>query len=699
MKNNVPLKRRIKQPIKLKISSKVVLSFIILVILQGAISLFTLTTIISHSQNDAFTSQINRANSSINGYMNETLNKLINNTTLLAGQKKVIDYTDFGLKNLCKRELTIYRSTLQTNSLAIYVKPDILFTSVGSVPIITENFKSRLKLAFAGRKPFFIITNGNNIEIIILSPIKRENKVIGVLSLGLNLDPAFVKELENIIDAKVIFRFNNKIIQSGTISSKTVSNILKIDSKTPITSEIVHIDGYVIGSFYLSSLGYSGGRFFCLLDTKQSRRLIQRYNLISVISTLIILSFALFIAIIFYRVSFYRPFQNLLKGVHQISAGDFHYHFQVPADDEFGELASAFNRMRGNLINHEKELLQLSNYNNLILENVRSGIITIDLENRIISYNPAAERILHIDLDKYRGNGPDKKRLPVNLSDMLKKTSREEPHITGREIRTGPNGNEQILSMSTSPLISKEGEKLGVIVIFEDITKIKKLEEKLILSSRLAALGEMAAGVAHQIRNPLGIMKVSAEMLRDNYSVIKKQESFTKITHMLINEIDTLNLVIRNLLDFSRPREIQTTLYPIQKVIRQSLNSLPLDKYPKFQITIDIEKDIADYPMDSSMMEQVISNLILNGIQASDEEGKIEIRVFMQNEHMHIEIRDRGHGIDDKNKEHIFNPFFTTKATGTGLGLSIVHRIIEQHNGTIDVVSEPGKGSAFIIVF
>ena len=209
----------------------------------------------------------------------------------------------------------------------------------------------------------------------------------------------------------------------------------------------------------------------------------------------------------------------------------------------------------------------------------------------------------------------------------------------------------------------------------------------------------MAAGVAHQIRNPLGIMKVSAEMLRDNYSVINKQESFTKITHMLINEIDTLNLVIRNLLDFSRPREIQTTLYPIQKVIMQSLSSLPLDKYPKFQITIDIEKDIADYPMDSSMMEQVISNLILNGIQASDEEGKIEIRVFMRNEHMHIEIRDQGHGIDDKNKKHIFNPFFTTKATGTGLGLSIVHRIIEQHNGTIDVVSKPGKGSTFIIVF
>lgn len=693
MQNNILSGRFFKGKIKLKISSKVVLSFIILVILQGIISLLTLTTIISHSQNDAFITQINRANLSINGYMDETLNKLKNNTELLAGQKKVIDYTDFGLKNLCKRELTIYRSSLQTDSLAVYIEGNSLFTSVGTIPIVTREMQEKLKLAFEGNKPFFITISQDNVEINILAPIKRENNVIGVLRLGLNLDPPFVHELENIINAKVIFSFKGKIIHAETISEQTVLSITNTARNSTLGNEIIHIDGYVVGSFPLAGFEDSGGRFFCLLDTKQSRLLIQRYNLISVISTLIILSIALFIAIIFYRASFYRPFQNLLKGVHKISTGNFHYHFQVPADDEFGELASAFNSMRGNLMNREKELLQLSNYNNLILENVRSGIITVDLENRIISFNPAAERILHADLDKHH------KSIPDNLKILLKEIVKEKSHITGREIRMDNNGYEQIFSLSTSPLISREGEKLGTIAIFEDITKVKKLEEKLIISSRLAALGEMAAGVAHQIRNPLGIMKVSAEMLRDNYSVMDKQESFSKITHMLINEIDTLNLVIRNLLDFSRPREIQKNPYSIGKVIEQSLGSLPLDKFPRFKIIKRIEQDIGDYPMDHSMMEQVISNLILNAVQASPDDGRIEIRAFIEHEKMHIQIQDWGLGIDLESKEQIFNPFYTTKATGTGLGLSIVHRIVEQHNGTIDVFSEPGKGSTFTIIF
>ncbi len=222
---------------------------------------------------------------------------------------------------------------------------------------------------------------------------------------------------------------------------------------------------------------------------------------------------------------------------------------------------------------------------------------------------------------------------------------------------------------------------------------------KLVISSRLAALGEMAAGVAHQIRNPLGVMKVSAEMLRDDFSILDKKDNYNRITHMIINEIDTLNLVIRNLLDFARPREIQKSLCSIRDVIDQSLSSLPLDKYPELEINTVIRKETPEYLMDKSLIEQVISNLVLNAIQASAANGKIEIGVFLKNEHMYLEIQDWGSGFDERIRQQIFNPFFTTKATGTGLGLSIGHRIIEQHNGSIEVISEPGKGSTFRIIF
>ena len=299
----------------------------------------------------------------------------------------------------------------------------------------------------------------------------------------------------------------------------------------------------------------------------------------------------------------------------------------------------------------------------------------------------------------FRGTHIKSKSLPGSLFNLIRESLNKDMQVTGEEVRITRNGMDLILFLSTSPLFSKEGQKIGIIAIFEDITRVRKLEEKLVISSRLAALGEMAAGVAHQIRNPLGVMKVSAEMLRDDFSILDKKDNYNRITHMIINEIDTLNLVIRNLLDFARPREIQKNLCSIRAVIDQSLNSLPLDKYPELKIDTVIRKETPEYLMDKSLIEQVISNLVLNAIQASAANGKIEIRVFLKNEHMCLEIQDWGSGFDERIRQQIFNPFFTTKATGTGLGLSIGHRIIEQHNGSIEVISEPGKGSTFRIIF
>jgi two-component system sensor histidine kinase AtoS len=418
--------------------------------------------------------------------------------------------------------------------------------------------------------------------------------------------------------------------------------------------------------------------------------------LISLISTFLILSLALLIGIIFYRATFNRPFQHLLRGVHKISEGDLHYQFQVPAKDEFGDLANAFNKMRVNLIARERELLQLSLYNTLILENVRTGIITVNLEEEVTTFNPAAIRILSMDSETVKGAKISSKVFPSSLSELIGESLKDNSsYVTGKEVLLGQHGQDKILALSTSPLLSKDGEKIGMIAIFEDITRVKQLEEKLSLSSRLAALGEMAAGVAHQIRNPLGVMKVSAEMLRDYYRVTEDERNYQRITHMMISEIDTLNIVIRNLLDFARPRDIQKSPCSISEIIRCSLESLPLDKYPELEIETLDSDHLPDYLMDKSLIEQVLSNLILNAIQASPPDGRIRISAATQQGHLQIAIQDWGCGFDESTRKQIFNPFFTTKSDGTGLGLSISHRIIEQHNGTIDVFSTPGGGSTF----
>ncbi|MEW5814212.1 MAG: ATP-binding protein [Spirochaetota bacterium] len=688
-----------KRKIELKISTKVALSFIILVLLQGLIYGIALTAIISSTQNDSFQTQMNRAFLGIEGYLRETLNALTVNTDLLTGQKKVIDYTDFGLKNLLKRELAVFKSMLQIDSLSIYLSPTLLFTSEGDILVMKDNLKNYLESAFTGQKAFFISESGRDIKLTALSPIRREDKIIGVLSLSLKLDRLFVKKLENISNSKIIIHFKKIAVDAGDLNPALVTEIISAAGKKSLARDFARINGFLVGSIPMESIKEPGGAIFCLLDTKESTRLLTRYNTISLIFTFLILSLAFFTGIIFYRVIFFRPFQNLLKGVHMVAEGDLNYNFQVPAEDEFGELASAFNKMRVNLLNREKELLQLSHYNNLVLENVPSGIITVNLNSEITTYNPAAEKTIGLKAKDLKGIHIGSGELPRQLFALIGESADHGLHFSGKEVRIVQAGNDTILSLSTSPLLSEDGTKIGTIAIFEDISLVKKLEEKLHISSRLAALGEMAAGVAHQIRNPLGVMKVSAEMLRDNFQVIGKSENYSRITHMMISEIDTLNLVISNLLDFARPKAIQRTLYSIEEVLRSSLESLPLDKYPDLGVETIVQEGIPPYLMDKSLIEQVISNLILNAIQASPPNSRIEIRVFMKNNVLNLEIQDWGCGFDEATRKQIFNPFFTTKTAGMGLGLSIAHRIVEQHNGTIDVFSMPGKGSTFRVEF
>jgi PAS domain S-box-containing protein len=682
--------------LRLKFSGKVALSFVILVLLQGIVTLIALTFIISRTQNDSLQTQMDRAVSGIEGYLLETLEAQVVNANLLSGQAKVIDYTAFALTNLLRRELSVYLSSLQMDSLSVYLETSRPLTSVGEAPMRTSTREAQLQRSFQGEKTFFVTSGVEHIMLTVLTPILREERIIGVLSVSRSLDPRFVQNLENITNSKIILLFGDIATTSGDLGAPIVKKITAAAENGNIPARMTRIDGFIVSSLTMESFRESGGIIYCLLDTTEYRRIITRYYVISLISTFLILSIALLIGILFYRVTFNRPFQQLLRGVHKIAEGDLHYQFQVPVKDEFGDLAKAFNKMRVNLIARERELLQLSLYNTLILENVRTGIVTVNLQKEVTTFNPAAIRILSMDSETVKGAKITSPIFPRALSELIGQSLKgNSSYVTSTEVIIGQHGQDKILALSTSPLLSKDGEKIGMIAIFEDITRMKQLEEKLSVSSRLAALGEMAAGVAHQIRNPLGVMKVSAEMLRDYYQVTDDERNYQRITHMIISEIDTLNIVIRNLLDFARPREVQKSACSISEIIHCSLESLPLDKFPELEIeTLDLDH-LPDYLMDKSLIEQVLSNLILNAIQASPPDGKIQISASMKQGHLQIVIQDWGCGFDENTRRQIFNPFFTTKADGTGLGLSISHRIIEQHNGSIDVFSKPGGGSTF----
>jgi simple sugar transport system ATP-binding protein len=228
-------------------------------------------------------------------------------------------------------------------------------------------------------------------------------------------------------------------------------------------------------------------------------------------------------------------------------------------------------------------------------------------------------------------------------------------------------------------------------------TDLRQLE-RLLISSRLATVREMAAAVAHQIRNPLGILRVSMEMLRDDFKVIGNQENYLRIVETVLDEVNALGLVVSNFLSFARQPVLNRQPCALTELIDGSLSCLPLDHFSGVGIRTAVEEGLPTLFVDRNLIEQVLVNLVINALQASPPGGKVNVSGRRMDGKVCIEVRDDGEGMNEETQGKIFNPFYTTKPSGTGLGLSIVHRIIEQHNGSIEVHSGVGEGTTFRII-
>jgi signal transduction histidine kinase len=234
--------------------------------------------------------------------------------------------------------------------------------------------------------------------------------------------------------------------------------------------------------------------------------------------------------------------------------------------------------------------------------------------------------------------------------------------------------------------------------IREQYVRYRKLAEELTKAEaavrraeRLAALGQLSAGLAHELRNPLGTIKASAEMLTQNLP--KDNELAAEMAGFISSEVDRTNSLVTRFLDFARPLSLRKEFSDVTKTIDRTIQQV---KRENQTVEIDTEYDPRAEPLliDAEMMERVFYNLILNAVQASPEGKPVTVRV----KHGAIEVIDRGVGIAKEHSESIFNPFFTTKPNGTGLGLPIVAKIVDEHGGKLTVESEPGKGTTFRVV-
>jgi signal transduction histidine kinase len=223
-------------------------------------------------------------------------------------------------------------------------------------------------------------------------------------------------------------------------------------------------------------------------------------------------------------------------------------------------------------------------------------------------------------------------------------------------------------------------------------SQIEQAAETLRRSDRLAALGQLSAGLAHELRNPLGTIKASAEMLSKN--VVAENEVAREVSGFIASEVDRCNSLITRFLHFARPLQIKPERADLAQMLDRAIADAQ-GEAPGISIHKSYEAEIAPFEFDAELLERVFYNLILNAAQASPAGGSVTVKSRAAGDSVEVFVIDRGSGIEAKNLDSIFNPFFTTKPSGVGLGLAIVAKIIDEHGGKIAVESDPGKGTIF----
>jgi two-component system sensor histidine kinase PilS (NtrC family) len=362
------------------------------------------------------------------------------------------------------------------------------------------------------------------------------------------------------------------------------------------------------------------------------------------------------------------------------------------------QLAGRQSRSDVRLIAATQSLANLRALHERIVESIRSGLVATDFEGQIYSFNSAAEEITGFKERDVRAKnasmffGPLTAHVKASLAAAA--AGNASPRFEA-ECFTA-EGLRLRLGFSICPLFSENGETSGTIITFQDLTQIRVLEETTRRQDRLAAIGRMAASIAHEIRNPLAAMRGSIQMLR---SEMNGQSSQTELMEIILRESDRLNRIISDFLSYARPRSVVHVPVDVGELLKETFTLLRHS--PELNDGQKIEHEIFNGPLlaraDAEQLRQVFWNLARNALQAMPSGGTLRAELN-KNSHDRVRIAflDTGRGMTPEQVEHLFEPFSSTTG-GTGLGLSIVYQIIRDHGGTITVRSREGSGTTIII--
>ena len=349
-------------------------------------------------------------------------------------------------------------------------------------------------------------------------------------------------------------------------------------------------------------------------------------------------------------------------------------------------------------------LSALANYTDNILRSIAAGVLTLDREGRVLTWNKAAEDTINIPADEAvnRHFSELVDRMGIEESDKERILAAVNQVLTTGESYVGykqeyhPIGKGLLyINMSVSQLRDHLGEMLGLVIIFEDVTKEVEMENEMRRISELAAVGQLAASIAHELRNPLSSIKGAAQYLMKEYS---DHVSVCEFLDIIVEEVNVLNKITTDFLDFARPARLNLKEIDINDVIFRTVQFMHMD-IAKHKVEVDqrLAYDTPRILADERLLEQVLRNIVLNALQAMPKGGSLVLASESATDGVKLVVRDSGVGMSPDTVSQIFVPFFTTRTKGTGLGLSIVHKIIDNHGGKVTVASTLGEGTTFEI--
>jgi two-component system sensor histidine kinase PilS (NtrC family) len=364
-----------------------------------------------------------------------------------------------------------------------------------------------------------------------------------------------------------------------------------------------------------------------------------------------------------------------------------------------GSLADSLRSAGARLQQASTEIADLQSLNQHVIDSMPSGLATTDQAFRILTFNRAAEAITGVSFRRAVGRPiGDVLQMPAEMVSGIA-TDLRRGGARRLELRYRANDGRGDLDFGlTATHMETPGGGFGLLVTFQDVTKIKKLEHNAAIQQRLAAVGEMAAGIAHEIRNPLASMSGSIQILRQELPLSAEQEQLMDI---VLRESERLNTTIRSFLAYARPQRFQITKFDLRRALNDAAlllrNSSELGE--GHEILVEVPPTELWYEADEGQIKQIVWNLATNGLRAMPNGGAL--RLIGERDPMGggviITVRDEGVGIPAEDVDQLFQPFHGSFAKGSGLGLAIVHRIVTDYNGEIQVSSQVGKGTSVTV--